>query len=322
MKTIFKINQTSEMNWGVQPPPAVARRAPAPNQGPMRFAILWRSFARLGEPRGRDSLRPGRARSPFSTSDIGSTFSRGLALTVLALSLTGSSSFAQITATPTKPTASAASTVAPANNMTAPALAKISPATPSSVMSEDIRDIRGPKHIPSPWLWPLWLAGGAALAALLYAAWRWNRLRALATALLPYEIALAKLEEARALMQPENAREFSITVSEIVRQYIEVRFEVWAARRTTEEFLHDLIDPSDVSLAHHRDLLADFLRHCDLAKFARWILSVEEMETMLQSAHNFVLETGKAPKPEIHIAAAPLVPETAASAPEPVHANS
>ncbi len=91
-------------------------------------------------------------------------------------------------------------------------------------MNEDIRDIRGPKHIPSPWLWPLWLAGGAALAALLYAAWRWNRRRALAAALLPYEIALAKLEEARALMQPENAREFSITVSEIVRQYIEVRF--------------------------------------------------------------------------------------------------
>jgi len=26
-------------------------------------------------------------------------------------------------------------------------------------VTEDIRDIRGPKHIPSPWLWPLWLAG-------------------------------------------------------------------------------------------------------------------------------------------------------------------
>ena len=189
-------------------------------------------------------------------------------------------------------------------------------------MSEDIRDIRGPKHIPSPWLWPLWLACGVALAALLYAAWRWNRRRALAAALLPYEIALAKLEAARALMQPENAREFSITVSEIVRQYIEVRFEVWAARRTTEEFLHDLIDPSDVSLAHHRDLLADFLRHCDLAKFARWILSIEEMETMLQSAHNFVLETGKAPAPETNIAAAPRVHETATAAAEPVHVNS
>ena len=28
----------------------------------------------------------------------------------------------------------------------------------------DIRDIRGPKHIPSPWLWPAWLAGGLALS--------------------------------------------------------------------------------------------------------------------------------------------------------------
>jgi hypothetical protein len=319
MKTIFKINEPSEMKWGAQPPSAVVR-APAPNQGTMRFAILWRSFARLGQPRERGSLRPGRACSPFSTSDIGPTFLRGLAVAVLAMSLASSNGFAQISAPPTKPTTSVASSVAPANNMTAPALAKISPATPASVMSEDIRDIRGPKHIPSPWLWPLWLAGGAALAALLDAGWHWNRRRTLAAALLPYELALAKLEAARALMQPENAREFSITVSEIVRQYIEVRFEVWAARRTTEEFLHDLIDPSDVSLAHHRDLLADFLRHCDLAKFARWILSIEEMEIMLQSAHNFVLETGKAPTPETNIAAAPLVPATAVD--EPVHANS
>jgi len=322
MKTILKINQTSEMNWGAQPPSAVVQRAPAPNQGAMRFAILWRSFARLVVPRGRSPRCPGRTRSQFSTSDIGSTFLRGLALIVLALSFANSSSFAQIAATPTKPTAPAASNVTPANNRTAPALAKMSPATPSSVISEDIRDIRGPKHIPSPWLWPLWLAGGAALAALLYATWRWNRRRALAAALLPYEIALAKLEAARALMQPENAREFSIIVSEIVRQYIEVRFEVWAARRTTEEFLHDLIDPSDVSLANHRDLLADFLRHCDLAKFARWILSIEEMETMLQSAHNFVLETGKTPSPETSIVALPPIPQTATAVAEPVHANS
>jgi len=322
MKTIFKINQPSEMNWRAQPPSTVARRVTAPNQGPMRFAILWRSFARLGLPRESGSLCPGRARSPFSTSDIGSTFLRGLALAVLALSLASSNGFAQISAPPTKPTTSVASSVAPANKMTAPALAKISPATPASVMSEDIRDIRGPKHIPSPWLWPLWLAGGAALATLLYAGWRWNRRRVLAAALRPYEIALAKLEAARVLMQPENAREFSITVSEIVRQYIEVRFEVWAARRTTEEFLHDLIDPSDVSLTHHRDLLADFLRHCDLAKFARWILSIEEMETMLQSAHNFVFETGTTPAPETNIAAAPLVRKIATSVPEPIHANS
>jgi hypothetical protein len=170
---------------------------------------------------------------------------------------------------------------------------KPAPAAVPNAMTQDIRDIRGPKHIPSPWLWPAWLAGGLALTALGYAAWRWNRRRALAAAKLPYEIALDRLEEARALMQPENAREFSITVSEIVRHYIEDRFHVGAARRTTEEFLYDLLESSDALLASHRSLLGDFLVHCDLAKFARWILSIEEMESMLQSARTFVIETAK-----------------------------
>ena len=219
---------------------------------------------------------------------------RGLALTAIALSLASLNSFALTSATQTNLAASAHSPLAPATKMTAPGLSKAAPATTPSVMTEDIRDIRGPKPIPSSWLWPLWLAGGAALAALLYAGWLWNRRRALAAALLPYEIALARLEEARALMQPENAREFSITVSEIVRHYIEQRFRVWAARRTTEEFLHDLLEPSDALLTSHRSLLAEFLRHCDLAKFARWILSSEEMDPMLESACRFVRETGQA----------------------------
>jgi hypothetical protein len=218
---------------------------------------------------------------------------RGLALTAIVLSLASLNSFALTSATQTNLAATARSPLAPATKMAAPGLSKAAPATTPSVMTEDIRDIRGPKPVPSSWLWPLWLAGGAALAALLYAGWLWNRRRALAAALLPYEIALARLEEARALMQPENAREFSITVSEIVRHYIEQRFRVWAARRTTEEFLHDLLEPSDALLTSHRSLLAEFLRHCDLAKFARWILSSEEMDTMLESACRFVRETGQ-----------------------------
>jgi hypothetical protein len=247
---------------------------------------------------------------------------RELALIIVALSLANSNGFSLTKATSAIPPTPAASTIAPATNMTVPSNANAASARTPSVMTEDIRDIRGPKHIPSPWLWSLWLAGGTALAALLYAGWRWNRRRALAAALLPYEIALARLEEARALMQPENAREFSITVSEIVRQYIEVRFRVWAARRTTEEFLHDLLEPSDALLMSHRELLAEFLRHCDLAKFARWILSLEEMNTMLQSAHNFVLETGKMPTPETIAAAALAVPTTAPAAAEPLLAHS
>ena len=39
-----------------------------------------------------------------------------------------------------------------------------------------------------------------------------------------YELTLEELEAARALMEPRKAYQFSIAVSEIVRNYIEQRF--------------------------------------------------------------------------------------------------
>jgi hypothetical protein len=76
-----------------------------------------------------------------------------------------------------------------------------------------------------------------------------------------------------------------------VRDYLEIRFGVMAAHRTTNEFLHDLLDPADSLLATHRELLADFLQSCDLAKFGGWQLRAENMEAMLQSARRFVIES-------------------------------
>lgn len=179
------------------------------------------------------------------------------------------------------------------------------PAAAPATAAEDIRDIRGPKAVPSPELWLVEAAGTAALVALAYAAWRWHR-RVKSTPKTAGEIALEQLEKALRLMQPETAREFSIAVSEIIRKYIEARFQVRASHQTTEEFLRNLVETSDAMLAGHRELLGDFLGHCDLAKFARWILSADEMKTMHDSARAFVLETGKAPA-----ASAPSIPAIA-----------
>jgi hypothetical protein len=216
----------------------------------------------------------------------------GPALAVVALALVVAGGFAQTAAAAPAPTASAAGKMAPARQ-------PFALAAPPQTNDGDIRDIRGPIHIPPPWLWAAWLTGSAALAALLYGGWRWKRSRTRAAKLLPYQIALARLDEARKLMRPENAREFSIAVSQIVRQFVEERFQVRAARRTTEEFLRDLLEPSDALLVTHRKSLADFLGHCDLAKFARWIFSTGEMTTMLQSAHDFVSQAGAAPAPTV-----------------------
>jgi hypothetical protein len=157
-------------------------------------------------------------------------------------------------------------------------------------LAEDIRDIRGPKYLLPDWLWSALLGGAVLLALGIYGLWRWRRRRA-ARVLLPYEIALQRLEEIAALMSPARAREFSIAVSDIIRLYIEQRFNVTATRRTTEEFLRDLLDSSDAALARHQALLGEFLHQCDFVKFAALSLTQQNMESLRQSARAFVLAT-------------------------------
>jgi Domain of unknown function (DUF4381) len=158
--------------------------------------------------------------------------------------------------------------------------------------AEDIRDIRGPKFIlPS---WALWAAFAIAVLLALCAFWLWRRQRRRrARVLTPFEVALKGLEDIRAKMLPGSAREFSTEASSIVRTYIEQRFDVTATRRTTEEFLRELLDTANASLARHRTLLGEFLQQCDVVKFAAQSLTIQNMETLRQSARAFVLATAE-----------------------------
>ncbi|HEY6619287.1 MAG TPA: DUF4381 family protein [Steroidobacteraceae bacterium] len=160
-------------------------------------------------------------------------------------------------------------------------------------VAEDIRDIRGPITLLPEWVLPAIIGGVLLIALGVYALWRWRRNRR-ARVLLPYEIALQRLDAIGALMQPARAREFSIAASDIVRLYIEQRFSLTATRRTTEEFLRDLLESSDAALARHQGLLAEFLQQCDFVKFAALSLTRRNMESLQQSARAFVLATANA----------------------------
>jgi hypothetical protein len=96
-------------------------------------------------------------------------------------------------------------------------------------------------------------------------------------------------------MRPATAREFGIAASEVIRNYIEKRFDVIATQRTTEEFLQTLLQSSNEALARHRSVLEVFLQQCDFVKFAGASLAVTDMEALLRSARSFVLETGEPP---------------------------
>lgn len=161
--------------------------------------------------------------------------------------------------------------------------------------AEDIRDIRGPVPIPVAWHLPAAIIAGLLLAAAIVWFVRRRRRRPVPAPPPPTAdaVALAALDASRALMDPARAREFGIAVSDAVRGYIEARFAAQAAHRTTEEFLHDLVAAGGAELAPHRTLLADFLGHCDLAKFAREPLTVPDMDAMLTSALSFVRGTAR-----------------------------
>jgi len=157
----------------------------------------------------------------------------------------------------------------------------------------DIRDIRGPLSIPYPWLVPVCVAGGLALAAAAgFAGWRWYRRRSVRTRMLSaHERAFEQLERARALMQEGRAYAFSCAVSDALREYVERRFELRATCATTEEFLRGISGSPAGGLSGFAGLLEDFLTHCDLAKFARFELTIDNMQVLYERARQFVETT-------------------------------
>jgi hypothetical protein len=168
-----------------------------------------------------------------------------------------------------------------------------SAAVQSTEAAEDIHDIRGPKLLPGSWILPALLTGSIVVALGAYAIWRRHQRAKLPRPLTLSEQALERLEGIRPLMLPATAREFGIAASEVIRNYIEKRFDAIATQRTTEEFLQDLLQSSNDTLARYRPLLAEFLQQCDFVKFAGVSLAVADMESLLQIARSFVLETGQ-----------------------------
>jgi hypothetical protein len=159
--------------------------------------------------------------------------------------------------------------------------------------AEDIRDIRGPKAVSGSWVVPAVLAGALVVALCGWALWHRRQRVAPRRILTLSEQTLERLEATKPLMLPATAREFGIAASEVIRSYIEKRFEVIATQRTTEEFLQTLLQSSNEALARHRSLLAEFLQQCDFVKFAGTSLAITDMESLFQSARGFVLQTSE-----------------------------
>jgi hypothetical protein len=107
-----------------------------------------------------------------------------------------------------------------------------------------------------------------------------------------HEIAYARLRSLVALNLVEAGRlkEFYESISSILRHYIEDRFNLHAPERTTEEFLVEL-QSTNVLAPSDKEVLGEFLTHCDLVKFAKHDPTAEQIQRTFDLVKDFIERT-------------------------------
>lgn len=159
-----------------------------------------------------------------------------------------------------------------------------------------LHDIRGPVELPDSSGLLFWLV--IALALLLISGlllYLWKRRKKGEKPSSPQDVALTELARLRALMNPEQALLYAAQLSEILRRYVEARFQLHSTRQTTREFFADLgMNPQAVrTMAAHHDRLKECLEQCDMAKFAHCIPDQPGMEAMEEAVRSFIRATAR-----------------------------
>jgi hypothetical protein len=157
----------------------------------------------------------------------------------------------------------------------------------------DIEDVVAmPKETSLWWIWLL----AASAVCIGFVSWfylRRKKVRELVRIFKPaHEIAYERL---RALVDEDligagKIKEFYERISDILRHYIEHRFNLRAPERTTEEFLVELAN-TDVLAASDKENLGRFLTHCDLVKFAKYDPETEQIQKTFDLVKNFIEKT-------------------------------
>lgn len=163
----------------------------------------------------------------------------------------------------------------------------------------NLKDIRAGRHGPLriPWKW---IALGLAAAGLGWAWVRFGRrkkeiLDPPKPAHLIAEIELDRLMR-ESLLDRGEIEKFVTRLSDILRRYIENRFQLKAPRRSTEEFYEEL-QTSPVLDAAQKGIVVEFLRRADLVKFAADPMDPTNAIQLLDTVRRFVRQTRELDEP-------------------------
>jgi hypothetical protein len=151
-------------------------------------------------------------------------------------------------------------------------------------------------YVRKYWPYGAGFLGLFAVLATLYYFWRKRKSRPVeASSVVPVEpahvIALRRLAylQSEKLWQQGFVKEYHASVSEIIRQYLELRFYFDALEKTTDEIMAE-VRLSDIPALHQARLLK-LLRLTDLVKFAKEHPLPSENEEMIEIAIAFVKAT-------------------------------
>ncbi len=158
-------------------------------------------------------------------------------------------------------------------------------------------DIRGLKPLERrereiPWLW---IGVGAVVLALVSGLIVFlvrRRRGPVEVVIPPHEVAFSSLDALREtdFEDPEAVRRFYFSISEIIRFYVEGRFELNATDLTTEEIVVELPQVPDLAPSDNEQLRR-FLASTDRVKFAHHEPPQVEIETTYEEALTFVEAT-------------------------------
>ncbi len=175
---------------------------------------------------------------------------------------------------------------------------KVSSLLPEKYAQLKIKDLAGPVELPAVARDWLYTAAGAALllvgAVIGLVVWLGHRHKDTIKSIRipPDQMARRQLEKllAEKLVEQGKLKLFYIRLSGILRHYIENRFALHAPEQTTEEFLEEIRD-NHVLGAKYKVLLGEFMKHCDMVKFAEHQPTNPQIQKTFDICKNFVFET-------------------------------